>query len=45
MEIKAKWTGCGFAHCVGEWKLYVDGKDVTNKIPEDFRTNSCGGCI
>lgn len=38
MKVKAKWTGCNFAHCVGEWKLYVDGKDVTNKIPEDLRT-------
>lgn len=38
MEVKAKWTGCCFAHCVGEWKLYVDGNDVTNKIPEDLRT-------
>lgn len=33
MKVKAKWTGCGFAHCVGEWKLYIDGKDVTNKNP------------
>ena len=40
MEIKAKWTGRGFAHCVGEWKLYVDGKDVTDKIPEDLRMES-----
>ena len=38
MEVKAKWTGRGFALCVGEWKLYVDGKDVTDKIPEDLRT-------
>ena len=28
MEVKAKWTGCGFVLCLGEWKLYVDGKDV-----------------
>lgn len=33
MEIKAKWTGHGLALCIGEWKLYVDGKDVTDKIP------------
>ena len=38
MEVKAKWTGRGFVLCVGEWKLYVDGKDVTDKIPEDLRT-------
>lgn len=38
MEVKAKWTGRGFALCIGEWKLYVDGKDVTDKIPEDLRT-------
>lgn len=38
MEIKAKWTGHGLALCIGEWKLYVEGKDVTDKIPEDLRT-------
>lgn len=38
MEVKAKWTGRGFALCIGEWKLDVDGKDVTDKIPEDLRT-------
>ena len=38
MEVKAKWTGRGFALCIGEWKLYVDGKDITDKIPEDLRT-------
>ena len=40
MEVKAKWAGRGFALCIGEWKLYVDDKDVTDKIPEDLRTES-----
>lgn len=70
MEIKAKWTGRGFAHCVGEWESYDDGlkqdewiesnkywlDEITTDIEiqcqifkaineQDFRPNSCGGCI
>ena len=40
MKVKAKWAGRGIALCIGEWKLYVDGKDATDKIPEDLRTES-----
>lgn len=70
MEVKAKWTGRGFALCVEEWESYYDGlkqdewiesnkywlDEITTDIDvqrqifkaineEDFRTNSCGGCI
>lgn len=38
MNVRAEWTGCGYTLCIGEWKLYVDGEDVTDKIPEELRT-------
>lgn len=39
MEVKAKWTGRGFALCIGEWKLYVDGKDVTIRFQKTYAQN------
>ena len=39
MKVKAKWTGRTYAHCIGRWSLSVNGKDVTDKIPEDLRTD------
>ena len=35
--VEAKWSGRGFALCIGKWTLKVNGEDVTNKIPEDLR--------
>lgn len=35
--VKAKWTGTYPCLCYGEWKLRVDGKDVSKKIPKDKR--------
>lgn len=34
----AKWTGCFPCLCHGEWKLYIDGQDVSFLIPWDRRT-------
>lgn len=36
----AMWTGGWPALCCGEWVLYIEGKNVTNKIPEELRTSS-----
>lgn len=40
MEVEAKWTGSYPCLCHGEWELYVNGKDVSDKIPEDLREDS-----
>ena len=34
----AKWTGCFPCLCQGEWKLFIDGQDVSFLIPWDRRT-------
>ena len=39
MEVKAKWTGRGFALCVGEWKLYVDGKMLPIRFQKTYVQN------
>lgn len=36
-EFRAEWTGSYPTLCLGVWKLYVDGKDKSNLIPEDLR--------
>ncbi len=36
-RVKAKWTGSYPTKCMGEWKLYLDGKDISNKIPKSKR--------
>ena len=41
-EICATWTGKYPCLCMGEWKLYVDGKDYSEAIPKDYRTESMG---
>lgn len=41
-EICATWTGKWPCLCMGEWKLYVDGKDYSEAIPKDYRTESMG---
>jgi len=40
MSVKAEWSGQWPSLCIGEWKLIVDGKDVSEKIPEDLRDRS-----
>ena len=37
--IVAEWTGRYPNLCSGTWKLYLDGKDISNKIPEHLRTS------
>lgn len=37
MKVETIWTG-GYPNlCCGEWMLFIDGKDMSNKIPEDYR--------
>lgn len=31
------WTGCGFSLCNGDWKVMIDGIDVSHIIPEEDR--------
>lgn len=35
--VEAHWSGSWPALCCGEWSLKVNGKDVTDKIPENLR--------
>ena len=37
MKVEAKWSG-GYPNlCSGEWTLFIDGKDMSDKIPKDLR--------
>ncbi len=38
MSVKANWSGMYPCLCSGEWTLFVNDKDVTEKIPEELRT-------
>lgn len=38
-KIKVNWTGVYPCLCYGEWKIWVDGKDVSDFIPEDLRNS------
>ena len=38
--IEANWSGSYPCLCFGEWTLKVDGKDVSEKIPNDLRESS-----
>lgn len=35
--IKAEWSGSYPNLCRGEWTIWVDGKDVSEKIPKNLR--------
>ena len=35
--IVAEWTGKFPNLCSGQWKLYIDGKDMSSKIPEHLK--------
>lgn len=37
MKVEAKWSGSYPCLCNGEWTLFIDGKDVSDKIPKDYR--------
>ena len=35
---EADWSGEYPCLCSGEWKLFQNGRDISDKIPEDLRT-------
>lgn len=37
ITVKADWTGKFPSLCYGEWKLFVCGEDVSEKIPDRLR--------
>lgn len=37
--VEAKWSGRWPCLCYGQWTLKVNGKDVTDKIPEILRSS------
>ena len=36
-DIEVAWTGCYPCLCSGEWKIKIDGQDMSNLIPEEMR--------
>lgn len=42
MDIEVEWTGKYPCLCSGERKLYIDGTDKSDLIPEDLRQNEMG---
>lgn len=34
MKVEAIWTGKWPNLCCGEWKLYIDGEDISHMIPD-----------
>lgn len=38
-KVKAEWTGSFPNLCIGEWKLIIDGNDLSDKIPEKIRSD------
>lgn len=42
MNIKVEWTGKWPCLCSGEWKLYIDGMDKSELIPENLRQSDMG---
>ena len=41
-NFKTEWTGSCPNLCMGVWKLYIDGKDKSDLIPEDLRDYPMG---
>lgn len=41
-KFKTEWTGSCPNLCMGVWKLYIDGKDKSDLIPEDLRDYPMG---
>lgn len=37
MKVEANWSGSYPCLCSGEWTLFIDGKDMSDKIPKDLR--------
>lgn len=38
--IEAIWTGKPKSLCIGKWILKVDGRDVSDKIPDDLKRHN-----
>ena len=39
VKVEAEWTGSFPCRCHGEWKLIINGIDVSEKIPEQLRNS------
>lgn len=39
MKVEANWSGSYSCLCSGEWTLFIDGKDVSDKIPKCQQRN------
>ena len=37
MKVEAKWSGSYPNLCSGKWTLFIDGKDMSDKIPKDLK--------
>lgn len=35
--IKVEWTGVAPTLCMGNWHIFIDGVDYSDKIPEKLR--------
>lgn len=42
VNVKAEWRGTSHSLCSGEWELYVNDIDVSNKIPNQLRKSPMG---
>lgn len=42
MDIKVEWTGKWPCLCSGEWKVYINGADKSDLIPENLRQSEMG---
>ena len=38
--IKVEWTGVSPTLCMGNWHIFIDGVDYSDKIPEKLRRES-----
>lgn len=36
-RVVVDWSGGGWSLCIGEWSIYIDGKNYTKKIPKNLR--------
>ena len=40
--VQANWSGSDICLCIGSWSLFVNGKDVTDKIPDGLLNSPMG---
>ena len=41
-KFEVSWSGGAWALCSGSWSIYMNGKNVTKKIPKMLRTSPMG---